>query len=115
MGYNKDKGLSRNDRAAAKRSARREQRQNDRVAVNVEDLNCPELMYALRAIIGAGGALRVGTTRDGGAWAFGIYGDGGDPYTDYLRPAEGVAEYLADLGDYFEGVGNGGKTQETDA
>jgi hypothetical protein len=49
--------------------------------------------------------LRIGVTRDGGAWAFGIYGDGGDPHTEYVRPSEDVNAYLRDLGAFFNALG----------
>jgi hypothetical protein len=48
-----------------------------------------------------GGAIRFGYTSDGGAYAIGIYGDG-EPYTDYVKPAEDINEYLKDLADSWE-------------
>lgn len=39
------------------------------------------------ALVAVGGALRLGATRDGGAWALGIY-QGDDYATEYVRPAE---------------------------
>ena len=104
MGVEKEKRATRNDRQAQKRSERREQRRAARGTVDISQLNCPELVYCLEQIIRAGGALRIGATRDGGAFAFGVYGDGPDSYTDYLRPDEDVARYLAELGDYFGGM-----------
>jgi len=38
-------------------------------------------------MVAVGGAVRVGATRDGGAWALGIY-QGDDYATEYIRPAE---------------------------
>ena len=43
-----------------------------------------------------GGALRFGYSRDGGAYALGIYGDG-DPFTEYLPGTEDVDEWLEGL------------------
>jgi len=40
-----------------------------------------------------GGAVRFGYSRDGGAYAIGIYGDG-DPYTEYCKPSEDLNEFL---------------------
>ena len=41
-------------------------------------------------------AIRLGYTRDGGAYAIGVYA--GDQYfTDYIRPHEDIDKYLADL------------------
>lgn len=41
-------------------------------------------------------ALRLGVTRDGGAYAVGVYA-GEQYFTDYVRPGEDVDEYLAKL------------------
>jgi len=38
-------------------------------------------------LVAVGGALRIGATRDGGAWALGVY-EGDDYATEYIRPAE---------------------------
>lgn len=45
-----------------------------------------DLICAATAV---GGAVRFGLTRDGGAYAVGIYGDG-EPYTLYIRPRESI-------------------------
>lgn len=62
----------------------------------------PKLLQDAIAVAGAsGGALRFGYTRDGGAFAIGIY-LGNDHYTEYVRPDEDIDYYLkgliADLG-----------------
>lgn len=41
-------------------------------------------------------ALRFGYTRDGGAYAVGVYA-GADYFTDYIRPSESIDDYLTDL------------------
>lgn len=43
-----------------------------------------------------GGAVRYGYTRDGGAYAIGIY-MGGEHETLYVRPGEDIDGYLASL------------------
>jgi hypothetical protein len=43
-----------------------------------------------------GGAVRFGYSRDGGAFAVGILGDG-EPYTEYCRPTEDVDLFMGDL------------------
>lgn len=48
-----------------------------------------------------GGALQFGYTRDGSAFAIRILGDG-EPYTEYVRPAEDVNAYLRALSVDFE-------------
>lgn len=46
-------------------------------------------------------ALRFGYSRDGGAYAVGVY-SGEDYWTDYIRPAEDIDTYLQDLLQSFE-------------
>lgn len=50
-----------------------------------------------------GGAIRFGYSRDGGAFAVGIYGDG-EPYTVFVKPSEDVDITLRDIIDLFEGI-----------
>lgn len=50
-----------------------------------------------------GGALRLGYTSDGGAYSIGIYGDG-DPYTEYVRPAEDIEQFLRDVIELFDSL-----------
>ena len=59
------------------------------------------IQRAIACISRAGGAVRFGYTRDGGAYAIGIMGDG-EPYTEYVRPSESVDEYLAALIEQWE-------------
>ena len=54
------------------------------------------LKYVCCAISQRGGAIRLGYTRDGGAYAIGIYGDG-EPYTDYVRPGEDINAALLEI------------------
>lgn len=58
------------------------------------------LVEVLDAVTADGGALRLGYTRDRGAFAIGIYGDG-EPYTDYVSASDGIDEYLRDLRDVW--------------
>jgi len=41
-------------------------------------------------------ALRFGYSRDGGAYAIGVY-TGSEYWTDYVRPSEDIDQYLQDL------------------
>lgn len=54
---------------------------------------------AISAVGAIGGALRFGYSRDGGAYAVGVYGLESQPYTDYLRPGDDVSAYLYGLAD----------------
>lgn len=67
-----------------------------RVETQVADwakVDSREIQDAIAAVAQCGGALRFGYTRDGGAYAVGVYG-AGDPYTEYIRPGEDVEAYL---------------------
>ncbi len=48
------------------------------------------------------GAVRFGLSRDGGAYAVGLY-DGGDSWTEYLGGNEDVSEWIQELADRFSG------------
>jgi hypothetical protein len=54
------------------------------------------IVSALSAASSVGGALRFGYSRDGGAYAIGIYGDG-EPYTEFVRPSEDIDGFLRDV------------------
>jgi hypothetical protein len=54
------------------------------------------LRDTVSAVTLRGGALRFGYTRDGGAYALGIYGLG-DPYTEYIRPSEDIEAFLQEV------------------
>jgi hypothetical protein len=47
-----------------------------------------------------GGALRLGYTRDGGAYAIGVYA-ANEYFTDYVRPGEDIEGYLNSLLESF--------------
>jgi hypothetical protein len=96
-----------NDHQADKRNraAKRARTFQPSEKVSASDIETELLRDVVGVIVAHGGALRIGVTRDGGAWAFGIYGDGGDPHTEYVRPSEDVNAYLRDLGAFFNALG----------
>ena len=55
------------------------------------------LWETVSTVANNGGAIRFGYSRDGGAYAIGVYGDGDHPYTDYIRPGEDLNAYLQRL------------------
>jgi hypothetical protein len=57
-----------------------------------------------------GGAIRLGYTRDGGAYAVGVYA-GSNYFTDYIRPNEDIDQYLKDLIGSFEDYDGSTETQ----
>lgn len=68
-----------------------------------ESVNAESIRAAITATALTGGALRFGYSRDGGAYAIGIYGDG-EPYTEFVKPGEEVEITLNDICDLFEGI-----------
>lgn len=102
MGLNDHK----NDRRDERREAKRQRVVQQREEVVVSSIEAQALFNAIDCVTRAGGAIRIGRTRDGGAWAFGIYGDGEKPYTEYVQASEDVNAYLYNLAGFFE---TGGK------
>lgn len=86
----------------SKRAEKRQRKLVDIPTVSVESIEIEALRYCIHHMIQAGGAIRLGVTRDKGAWAIGVYGDGPTPYTEYVKPTESLTEYLTDLGAFFE-------------
>jgi hypothetical protein len=91
----------RQDAREVKRNAKRQRNVVPEAAISVDDINSDTLLYCLHHVLAAGGAIRIGATRDKGAWAIGVYGDGTTPYTEYVRPAEDFNSYLRGLGEFF--------------
>jgi len=77
----------------------RESRRRNRGTVEEacwKDADCEALRRAIVAVTRHGFAIRFGYTRDGGAFAVAVVGDGDQP-TDYTRPSEDINLYLAGL------------------
>lgn len=91
--------------AEQKKSASNARKFRNKLAVTVnadwELADAEQLRSTVGAVTRAGGALRLGCTRDGGAYSIGVYGDGPEPYTEYVRPNEDLNEFLADLEQVF--------------
>lgn len=62
-----------------------------------------DLRRAISAAALVGGAIRFGYSRDGGAYAIGIYGDG-EPYTEFVKPSEDINQFLRDVQALFESI-----------
>jgi hypothetical protein len=92
-----------NERRESKRDAKRKRVQETTATVSVEDIDAGALLACIHHVVSAGGAIRFGHTRDHGAWAIGVYGDGSKPYTEYVRGSEDINRYLANLGQFFAG------------
>jgi len=82
-----------------KRQRAKEQRSRRASAAGTVDWNSfPWLEAAtlVEALAREGGALRLGQTRDGGAWALGVY-LGDDYATEYVKPQEDTQVALAEI------------------
>lgn len=85
---------------------RRSVRRRGRAVRHVADwgtANGAKLVSAIAAAANVGGALRFGYSRDGGAFAIGVYGDG-EPYTDFVPGVENIDDALDDYVDLFESL-----------
>jgi hypothetical protein len=71
--------------------------------VDIEQIDPAVLLSTIAAVVRIEGALRLGVSRDGGAFAIGIYGDG-DPYTEYVGADEDINEYLGKLREYLDSL-----------
>ena len=65
--------------------------------------NTDALVRCIERASFVGGAVRFGYSRDGGAYAIGIYGDG-DPYTVYSPANDDLKDWLTDIGDMFDSI-----------
>lgn len=103
MGVN-DRARDKQDdkrRAADEKRLRRSNKSADGSVADWASVDGAILSQAIAAIARLGGALRLGYTRDGGAYAIGIYGDG-EPFTEYVSPSENIDEYLKGVVDDYQ-------------
>lgn len=98
MGQNdRDQSRKENRKAAAEQKRRRRTNiSSSNGAADWEVVDGVLLAKAIACVAAMGGALRLGYTRDGGAYAIGIYGDG-DPFTEYVPPDGDIEGHLKGL------------------
>lgn len=75
-------------------------------------VNAEVLQKTIEIASKKGGAIRLGYTRDGGAYAIGVYA-GSTYFTDYVRPNEDIEQYLADLSSSFDEYDGSAETMPT--
>jgi hypothetical protein len=80
------------DRDTQQRANRRRNRGNSEPA-EWSTADSAKLIAAICAVTQHGYAIRFGYTKDGGAFAVGIIGDG-EPFTEFPRPTEDINLYL---------------------
>jgi len=111
MAYTKDQhgdsvkkgGKSGNSRATSTTGEQRANRRRNRGNVEqatFKDVDPVRLLACVVAMSEHGAAIRLGLTRDGGAFNIGIY-DGDDSTTEYVRPSEDINLYLQGLAEDF--------------
>jgi len=86
-------------RASQQRANRRRNRGN----VSAADWGTADparIAAAIVAVSHLGYAIRFGYTKDGGAFAVGIIGDG-EPFTEFTRPSEDIDLYLDGIVDDY--------------
>lgn len=87
------------EKRANKRSRAKEGRSRRAASQGGADwslFDVPAVIALIMALTEKDGALRIGKTRDGGAWAFGVYLD--DDYaTEYIRPSENFADAIHEI------------------
>lgn len=79
----------------------RRERVENRVTCDYADLDPALVHRVLCAITARGCAVQFGYTRDGGAYAIRIVGDG-EPYTEFVKPTEDVGMALSNLAEDYE-------------
>jgi len=87
-----DEELNKRDNKRERQKEARGRRAANAGGIQWETFDWFAVIALTEALCRHGGALRLGQTRDGGAWAFGVY-LGNDYATEYIRPSEdfGVA------------------------
>ena len=88
-------------RAAEENRKRRSNKSTNGSPADWETVDGALVVKAVAAIARGGGALRLGYTRDGGAYAVGIYGDG-SPFTEYISPTDSMDEWLKGVIEDYE-------------
>lgn len=68
------------------------------------EVSAANVLELIQAASNAGGAIRFGVSRDGGAYALGIYGDGPEVYSLYSGSLEGIELHIANLYEVFEEI-----------
>lgn len=79
-----------------RRGKKRSSRRRKSVTADWSEANAENIYYLIIVVSKFDGAVRFGRSRDGGAYAIGVYGDG-DPWTDYLPGNQDVNEWLLEI------------------
>jgi len=96
MGQMDDEKLNHAGNKRAKTKAGRSRRREGQERADLETCDMASLVALLVVAAKSGGAVRVGYTRDGGAYALGCYA-GEDYATEYVKPQEDFADALREI------------------
>jgi len=94
--------MARNAMEDAARVNRKFKRKHAGGPADYTTMDGARLVKVLDQLTNWGMAVRFGKTKDGGAFALGIYGVDEVPYTEFLSPSEDPLEYLVELQDWAE-------------
>lgn len=79
-------------------------------SANWSDATSELVISLIDAVTSRGGAVRFGYTRDGGAYALGLY-YGGESTSEYCRPSEDVNEFMRRWIEFYKNMPyTGGKS-----
>lgn len=104
MGDNKNEQRDRQPNKRERAKASRGRRKSTGQALEWHEFAWNDFAYLAVALAHQGGAIRLGITRDGGAWALGIY-LGDDYATEYIKPSEDTADAIAEIAEAWLGEG----------
>lgn len=96
MGAADNEQHEKRDNRRAKTKAARGRRASAREGVDWEAADWGRIVILVAELSRLGGALRLGVTRDGGAYALGVY-LGDDYATEYIRPSEDFATAVDEI------------------
>jgi len=81
----------------------RPRRKNKTGPADYAGLDGAEVLKCIETLANWGCAIRFGKSRDGGAFAIGVYGVDEQPYTEFIPPSEDPTAYLQELVAWMEG------------
>lgn len=96
MGQNERQRENARDNKRERNKQQRSRRAESNGTIDVRGCDWTAIAALITAFGDAGGAVRVGLTRDGGAWAFGCY-LADDYATEYVRPSEDFRGALIEI------------------
>lgn len=75
-------------------------------AADWKEASPDKVAKAIIAVTSHGYAIRFGYTKDGGAFAVGILGDG-EPFTEFIRPTEDIDLHLDGISEDYLDISEG--------